>query len=430
MAFVVQIERIIPGGRGLGFLQGKPVFVPYSAPRDHIAVKGYRDHGSYIEAHNTEVIEPSSCRTIPPCIYFGYCGGCNLQQVDYQAQLLAKRDILLDTLQRVGKINFLPDHISLTPSPPWSYRNRLQLKIDPRGNKISWGFHRTESHEIVALEECLIISQSLWRIVSQLRSKVETCSTLIPFLSGCQIFEGCDKRYLVNLELKADDSGVESLRKVVLESSWCFDNAEVRLSFSSSTGRIVAVSGPTYVHKTVGSSRYRVSQGSFFQVNDFLLENLRSMGVGVSTGKLALDLYCGVGFFTLALATKFDRVMAVENHPICRQDLLCNLEENGALGCQVFPLEVSIFLENYKRSLDSVDFILLDPPRAGASLETVKKVASLHATEVVYVSCDPATLARDLKVFVGFGYEIASLDILDLFPQTHHLETVARLRNR
>jgi 23S rRNA (uracil1939-C5)-methyltransferase len=187
------------------------------------------------------------------------------------------------------------------------------------------------------------------------------------------------------------------------------------------------MAGSGFVSKTIGDLTYQVGLDSFFQINDFMLTSLLARATAGYSGGVALDLYSGVGFFSLALAKTFGHVLAVEVSPAACRDYHRNLEINQVSNCQLFSQEAGTFIRDHESQLKNLDLILLDPPRAGLPVKTVAEVAELMAPEVVYVSCDPSTLSRDLGILLKYHYEIASMDILDLFPQTHHLETVARL---
>ena len=200
------------------------------------------------------------------------------------------------------------------------------------------------------------------------------------------------------------------------------------LYLSRSQKRTLRVLGPGFVHKTVGEWKFRVSRGSFFQVNEFMLEILIQRATQGPRGARALDLFCGVGFFTLPLATKFDLVWAVDQNAAAILDIESNARANRCRNCRIFHRDLDTFLRDRRRDLEELDLVLLDPPRSGIPKTTVGRVADLKAPRVVYVSCDPSTLARDLAIFLGRGYAVESLEIVDLFPQSHHLETIARLK--
>jgi len=427
--FLVEIERIIPGGHGLAFKDGRATFVPLSVPGDHILIHQFRDKRHYLEAQSIEIVEGSAQRAVPPCPYFADCGGCDFQHMTYECQLHSKRDILLDSLHRVGKIKFPASEISLVPSPPVAYRNRLQLKVDKRDN-FSWGFFANASHRVCAVQHCLIASESLWQFLPVLQRLLEASPGVRSRLEEVEVFQGDQDQYLVDFRLGTAPSSLELLGQELLRCMADSGGNRFSLFLSLSSGEALKVCGVGYVRKSVDNFEYRVSRGSFFQVNDLLLSKLLVAAVEGLSGKRALDLYCGVGFFSLGLARSFEEVWAVEKNPFGIEDLRENALRNQCPNIRAFHQDLAGFIHERGPSLNNIDLVLLDPPRAGLAKEIVSRVAMLSAPDVVYVSCDPATLARDVRIFLNHQYELISLKLLDLFPQTHHLEAVARLRKK
>jgi len=427
MPFPVTIERIIPGGHGLAFHQGRAVFVPLSAPGDHILVHRVRDRRHYLEAQSIEIIEKSHRRAVPPCPYFGDCGGCDFQQLTYEQQLLSKKEILLDALRRIGKIKLSDSRLSLIPSPPLAYRNRLQLKIGP-GPRFSWGFFAAASHRVCSVTRCLIASEELWEFLSFLGHVFEASPHVQDSLSEVEVFQGGHNQFLVDVRLSTSPSSLNDVKREMQFSVTDWQGRNVSLFLSVPSGEGLKVLGPGYVWKAVGDFEYRVSRGSFFQVNNFLLNQLVEAVVGGLSGKTALDLYSGVGFFALALSKSFEQVWAVEKNPSAVEDLRESLLRNQVQNVKVFPQHLDDFIRTGERPWQHSDLILLDPPRTGLSKESISRLAAAGVSNCIYISCDPSTLARDLAIFLRHQYEISSMTLLDLFPQTHHLETIVRLR--
>jgi len=427
-SFTVNIERIIAGGHGLAFYEGRATFVPFSVPGDRILIQQFEDRRHYLSAQSIRVVEASPHRVAAPCPYFGKCGGCDFQHMSYQRQLVSKKEILIDALKHIGKIDFPPSKVSLIPSPPLGYRNRLQLKIAYSGAEFSWGFFQHASHQVFAVENCLIASEELWRFLSSLQEVLKTSPLLRERPAQVEIFQGRPNQYLVELQIGAGELDLELLWKELQQSGLNWAGAGVSFFLSLPSGKALKISGEDFVWKKVGSLEYRVSRGSFFQVNDYLLERLRDCAVSGFSGKRVLDFYCGVGFFSLALAKNFEEVWAVEMNPSAVEDFQANVKHNQVANCTLFAQELRTFIQEQDSLLKGSDLILIDPPRMGLAKETVNQVSAIGAANVVYVSCDPSTLARDLRTFLNHQYEICSVHILDLFPQTHHLETVTRLR--
>lgn len=426
--FQVTVERMIPGGKGIAFLEKKAVFLPLVVPGDRVLVKQVADRGSYLEVLDSELLEGSPDRQRPPCPYFGRCGGCDFQQMKVRRQLDSKAEILTDALRRVGRIGGAQSEIARIPSPDSAYRNRLQLKVLARNGRISWGFFERASHRVVEVDRCRIALDGLWAILPGLRTFLERSPVTVGCLSEVEIFRGDGEEALIDLKLKPDAENLSILKRDLLAGGCGWESRPVSLYLSRSQKRTLRVSGPGFVHKTVGEWTFRVSRGSFFQVNEFMLASLSQRATHGLSGSRALDLFCGVGFFSLPLSTKFGLVWAVDQNAAAILDMEANARTNGRRNCRIFHRDLDTFLRDRRRDLQEVDLVLLDPPRSGIPKTTVGRVADLKASRIVYVSCDPSTLARDLAIILGRGYAIESLEIVDLFPHSHHLETVARLK--
>ncbi len=428
MPFVVTIERIIPGGRGLGFHDGRPVFVPFSVPGDQILVTEYRDRKSYLEALRLEVQISSGARRPPPCPHFGSCGGCDLQQIDNDRQLEFKQEILLDALKRVGKIEYPSSLIEMIPSPAYHYRNRIQVKVSSEKGTCLWGFYQSNSHKVIPVDYCMIGLPVLWDFLVKVMARARLFQSLVKNLGAVEILQGDGEQFRVSFQLKPNADPMEALQSDLEGFGCSLQFPQASFWLVPAVGEPFALSENRFVVKTVGDLTFRVGPGAFFQVNEYLLKTLQDCATLGTTGKRALDLFCGVGFFSLALAKFFDEVLAVEVDPSSSRDLLSNLALNKVANCRFFSEDVGTFLRNHRQALAEIDLILLDPPRAGLGTKLVADIASLGSPDIVYVSCDPTTLARDVRILTQRGYDLISLVVLDLFPQTHHLETVARLR--
>ena len=419
---------MIPGGKGIAFLEKKAVFLPLVVPGDRIRIRQAADRGSYLEVLDSELVQASPDRQQPPCPYFGRCGGCDFQQMNPRRQLDSKAEILTDALHHVGRIRGAESRIVLNPSPVTVYRNRLQLRVLSRNGRVSWGFFERASHRVVEIDRCRIATDALWAILPDLQSFLECSPMTLACLTEVEIFQGDEQESLIDLKLKPGAAKLSLFKEDLLAGRFDWGSRRVSLYLSRSQKRTLRVLGPGFVHKTVGEWKFRVSRGSFFQVNDFMLEVLSQQATQGPGGSRALDLFCGVGFFTLPLATKFDLVWAVDQNAAAILDIESNARANRCRNCRIFHRDLDTFLRDRRRDLEELDLVLLDPPRSGIPKTTVGRVADLKASRVVYVSCDPSTLARDLAMFLGRGYAVESLEIVDLFPQSHHLETIARLK--
>ncbi|MCA1629160.1 MAG: class I SAM-dependent RNA methyltransferase [Acidobacteria bacterium] len=391
----VSVERIVPGGAGMAHARGLTVFVPLAAPGDVLRVRVERVKGRVAFASLAEIVAPGRERVEPPCPYFGRCGGCDFQQLAYEAQLAAKVEIIRDCLRRIARIA-PPAEIPIAPSPSvWRYRSRARWQHDTRNNHL--GYYELASHRVIDVAECPVVVPELQETLSRLRASVVERST--------------DAEAAREFEAVAGDDGV-SLSPPLAEE----DTRE--------RARVIA------------GERYSFDASCFFQINHALLdalvrEALREEGGGAEPeggrGGSAVDLYCGVGLFTLPLARRFARVTGVEANPAATAYARRNLSDAGLANGRVETAPVGAWLARRAHGLAPVDLLLLDPPRAGAEHGAVGGMLALRPRRIVYVSCDPATLARDLRELIAGGYLLDSVSAFDMFPQTHHVETVARL---
>lgn len=424
----ITIEKLVYGGEGLAHHDGSTVFVPFVLPAERVAAAAVEQRKKFIRARVERVLEPSPERATARCVHFGICGGCDYQHIPYESQLKYKTEILRETLRRIGRIDW-PGEITAHASPPWGYRNRAQWKVlgeDGRGGG-SIGYFRANSSALCAVENCAILSPLLLKSLLALRTAAAE-GALPRELREIEAFAGGnDAKLLLTATFAGYPSRAQeladNLRKILPELE--------SLLFHDPTRERMELDGPGYIEIKAAGSEYRVGHFSFFQVNRFLAGDLvREVAETEPEGGLALDLFAGVGLFSVALAKRFARVVAVESNPAAARDLEVNSTGRtsaGGRGIEVRSADVEAFLGKFK---ERPELVVLDPPRAGLTPGIVKHLARLSPLRLTYVSCDPPTLARDLAAFISAGYEIARLHLFDLFPQTFHMEAVVTLRRR
>jgi 23S rRNA (uracil1939-C5)-methyltransferase len=381
---VVEIERLLPGGVGLAHAEGLTVFVSLAAPGDKLRVSVDRLQGTVAFASIVEILEAGPTRIEPPCPYFGRCGGCDFQQLTYDAQLEAKVAIIRDCLQRIAKVESQPD-IAITPSlNQWRYRARANWQVDAVASRV--GYFEARSNLVCDVEYCAVLTPELQQTLEQVRR---------------------------TLVAETGDRPIRSIDVAVGDEGTSVDPPLA--GFNTDT-----------IKRTIGGETYYFNAETFFQVNLDLLPPLIAAALDGSEGKTAVDLYSGVGLFTLPLSRRFAHVTAVEAHPLATTFARLNLEHANRTNVTVAPLSVAEWLKHY-RSFEPPDFLLLDPPRAGCESIVIKGIISLRPQRIAYVSCDPATLARDLRKLLAGGYTLDSVAAFDMFPQTHHVETLVHL---
>jgi 23S rRNA (uracil1939-C5)-methyltransferase len=401
----VEIFSLVYGGDGLGRLpDGRAVFVPYVLPGEKVRVRLFDEKKSHARARLVEVITPSPERITPRCPHFGDCGGCHYQHLPYEKQLLLKKDILVDQLKRLAN---LPDPpvLPVVPSPqPWNYRNNVQFHLSPFG-KI--GYLAANSSRVVEIRECHLPEPVLNETWPKLSLEPD------PGLEEIELRAGADDDVLLVLEGNAP---LPPELEVDIRLSAVYLGPE----------QPYAMAGDDFVVMQVLERPFKVSAGSFFQVNTpqaeamvkHLLDNLP-----LHPQDTLLDLYCGVGLFSAFLAPQVARCIGVEVSPWACEDFAINLDEFDNVELYVGTTEEIL------PALDvAPDVVVLDPPRAGVEKIALQALVDKHPPVIAYVSCDPATLARDARILISGGYTLERVTPFDLFPHTYHIESISLFR--
>ena len=439
---LLTIEKLIYGGEGLGRLaadpsgRGKAVFVPFVLAGEEIEASLTEQKPGFARARAEKIIAHSPHRVEPGCPYFGSCGGCHYQHASYEHQLEVKKEILRESLRRTAKLE-LPVEIEVHPSPPWNYRNRSRLQVQARPFKA--GYFKMGSHELLAVEQCPISSALINRAITVLwesgrAGKVPEGVREVEFFANAD-----DSKLLVEVSCAAGArraslrGWADDLRGSMPEIAGIVVFRETQSGKLSEAEKLLTVGANHLIYET-RKAAYRVSAGSFFQTNRYLIDELVQIVTEGQSGDLALDLYAGVGLFSTALSSDMRHIVSVEPSQTSTGDLAYNQAANG----EVVQATTEQYLARGERggvgkgavlthTLHRPDLAVVDPPRSGLGERVARMLATLAAPRVFYVSCDPATLARDLVTLLASGYRIQQLHLVDLFPQTFHLETVVHL---
>ena len=441
------IEKLIYGGEGLARLpsndqgSGKAVFVPFVLPGETVEAVLREEKPGFARARLDEILTASPRRIDPRCPYFQRCGGCHYQHTDYEHQLEIKTVILKENLRRIAKLE-LDTELNIHSSPPWNYRNRSRFKVQT-APEFAIGYYKFNSHELLPVEECPISSPLINRAMTAIW-QLGRAGKVPPGIQEMEFFANSDDTQLLSEvycspettkltegfseELKhglAEISGVEFF---VARSAKAEGQGDPRQIGGAAVGSLI------YATKL---ALYRVSAGAFFQVNRHLTDELvnivvpgrrvgrdadRTAGRDAGATGTALDLYAGVGLFSSVLNREFERVIAVESSPTSHADLLYNSPAN----VKAVRATTEQYLENASDKLRA-ELVVVDPPRSGLGERVIKGLVKLKAPRITYVSCDPATLSRDLGRLLQSGYRVEQAHLVDLFPQTYHLESVFHL---
>jgi 23S rRNA (uracil1939-C5)-methyltransferase len=398
----ITIDKIVHGGDGMGRApDGRPVFVPFTAPGERVRVDPLQSHKGFFRARMLAVIEPSPDRVAPRCRHFGECGGCQFQHLNYAAQTRIKEEVLREQLQRLAGIAEPPLRPIRAAPAEWNYRNHVQFT--PVGaDKL--GFFRAGSPSVMTIEECHLPEPRLVDLWKSLDFEN------VPGLHQVGFRAGSDGEMIVF------EGEPGATPEVSVESS-------VSAAFVDAEGTAVYLAGGPLRFEIRGRT-FTVSPASFFQVQTALAPVLVETVLDLAAparGETAFDIYCGTGLFSAFLAERAGRVIGIEASPAAAADFEINLDEFET---------VELYAASAEEALAAIparpDLAVIDPPRSGVSAPAMRALLRAAPPRMVMVSCDPATLARDARILSGAGYRLTDLVPIDLFPQTSHLETVSR----
>jgi 23S rRNA (uracil1939-C5)-methyltransferase len=412
----IPIEKLVYGGEGLARTPEGVVLVPGVIPGERVSVRLEERKKGVRRGQLLEVATASPDRVAAGCPYYGRCGGCQYQHISYARQLALKQEILRECLERIGRIR-LEGPVAVSASEPFSYRNRARFQVEKQGSEFRMGYREMLSHRLCAVECCPISSPAINDVVANL------CGVV-----GADCFpDGA-----AELELFASDKDSSLLATVYATSAPSSDFGDRLRSaipaLESVCWRVEAqrqetIWGSGGLTYRVGEFHFRVGHGVFFQTNRFLHAAMIQAVLQDLEGNRALDLYAGVGFFALPLARRFERVAAVEADDAAARDLAANV---GVVGgrARAFHKPAEKFLPVTSHNWEVV---VVDPPRSGLAPAVVEQLRRVRPQRLVYVSCDPTTLARDLARLTPDPYRIRSVELVDQFPQTFHIESVVHL---
>jgi len=456
---IVDVKKMAPEGEAIAFAQPEPpqtssrvVFVSGGVPGDRLEVGLVAAKSSFARARIKKLLEPGPERIPPPCPLHDYpgrptpaCGGCDWQQLNYEAQLRHKREIILDCLGRIAKIRDASVRPALASPKPWNYRNKVQIPfgVDKNGGIIA-GFYASQSHQIVNFDACPVQPETTVRIALKVKE--------LAARFGWPVYDESRHRgWLRHLFVRSDSAG-QALAALVTHSA-DFPRredfiAEMRASFPQIVGyyqnvqplKTSVILGPQWkrlwgaagIEETLGRLRFFASPGAFLQVNTeaaVLLYDaaLQALQEGGKAFDLVLDLYCGVGTLACWLARAAPRLIGVEENPQAVRDAWASAERNQIKNARFYAGKVEAMLPKLKKDLPERCAAVIDPPRSGLSEPALRFLTNRSIKRVIYVSCNPATFARDAGYLSKSGFKLGTVQPVDLFPQTSHIELVARL---
>jgi len=397
------------GGEAMGRLDGgRTIFVPFGLPGERVRIRLAEEKRGFVRGEIVEILQAAPERITARCKHFGQCGGCHYQHVSYETQLTAKADILRDQLRRIGKIENPPVQETVASPNEWNYRNHIQFHLDNHGKP---GFQASASNQVIPISECHLPESPINSFWPQLEFEPDNGIDRVSIRKGISdelmlVLES-DSPETPALEIEADISAVHVFEDHVL-----------------------VLAGNDAIMIQVLDREFRVSPTSFFQTNTGMAEKmvkhiLDRLPISQST---ILDVYCGVGLFSAFIAPRCKQLIGIESSPSACDDFTVNLDEFD--NVELYEGLAEDILPDLESRDANPDTVLVDPPRAGVEREALAAIVKSNPKTIVYVSCDPSTLARDAKRLIDSGYKLLDTTPFDLFPQTYHIESISFFEQR
>lgn len=438
----VYIEDLTHDGAGVAKVDGYPLFIQGALPGETCDVHVMKTLKNYGFAKVLEITTPSTNRVEPPCPVFHMCGGCQLQHLSYEGQLEWKRKMVSNVMQRIAKID-VPVHPTKGMSEPWHYRNKAQIPFGMNGDVPVAGFYRTKSHTIVDTNRCLIQTAEADAILEGLKPQLWALG-LTPYNEDTKQGQlrhvvvrkarATDEVMVVLVtkkrKFKQQDVVVEAIRKLIPNVKSIMQNINANNTNVIFGDETLCLWGASTIEDHIGDVRFEISARSFYQVNPTQTEVLykQALDYAALTGEeTVIDAYCGIGTISLFLAKNAKHVMGVEIVPQAIEDAKRNAELNGFTNTYFEAGPAEEVIPRWFKEGKEADVLMVDPPRKGCDNALLDTILSERPKRIVYVSCNPATLARDLRVLEDGGYKTQEVQPVDMFPHTAHCEAVAWL---
>lgn len=439
------IDSLSHDGQGVGRYQGFAIFVPHAVPGDQIRAEIITVQKNYARGLITKIIASSASRVNPACSIFPACGGCQLQHLSYQEQLEFKRQVVVEALARIGKLKGITVHRTLGMEEPWHYRNKAQIPLGRKGKEIVAGFYAPRSHRIIDMPEgCKIQDSLINKVLAEVRRLIvkhnlttyseETHSGLLRHLFvrvGRVTGEAMVVLVINATQLPRGKAIAQELMEAVPQVVSFGISINTRRTNLVLGDKFRLLAGKKSLTDYIGPFRFDISARSFFQVNPVQTEVLYNKAVEYAalTGREeVVDAYCGIGTISLFLAQKARLVVGIETVEAAIRDARANARRNGVDNIDFITGDVERVLPELWEQGFRPDVIVLDPPRKGCAPSALDTFARMQPDRIVYVSCNPTTLARDLGYLAQRGYQVREVQPVDMFPQTAHVETIARIQ--
>lgn len=445
-SYVIEIKGVSSDGSGVADINGFVIFVPYTVTGDVVLAKIVKVHKKYAYAKALKIIEPSEYRKAADCAFFGKCGGCSFMHIEYSHQLEIKKEIIKDAMKRIGNTEHDVDEMIGADSDV-RYRNKMIFPVGKDKNgEIVCGFFRERSHDIVALDDCMLGGKFNAEVIGVLKEYMKKYSvepydenthsgtirrvfTRIGRVSGeIMVVISANADLLVH-----DEELIKGLRNISSDIVSIILNINKKKTNFVLGEKNIVLFGKDRIHDTLCGIDYEISPHSFYQINHEQTQKLYSKALEyakICRNDIVMDIYCGIGTISLAAAKMAEKVIGVEIVPSAIADAKNNALRNNIENAEFYCADAA---ELVPRLIDEgvlPTVVLLDPPRKGSDERTLKAIADAQPERIVYVSCNPSTLARDIKFLACQGYEAEKICGVDMFPQTSHVETIVLLQRR
>ncbi len=424
----INIERLVYGGKGLGRHNNMVVFVPDVITGENALVEIKAIKKDYAEAELIKIIKPSPHRIAPPCPIYHECGGCQWMHIDYPFQVQSKKRILSETFKRTLKMDDIAIQPLIPSSTPLNYRQRVQFKVKHENGNYQIGYYKRETHQLVDVDECLLLRPLLNKALKNIREmlnsdKASQFKNLNEFHMHCS----SNERAMV-LILYADGIKKEELDNLFKEIKEAVSETAGIIFIDKYKKRITT--GNPFIEEELQGIGFRISADSFSQIDWELNKTLVKLAlnyIGSERYKNSLDLFCGIGNFTLFIAKNADNVIGIDSGKTAIDDAEYNSKKNLIPNISFMYNDVKYGMASLLAEGKKFDLVLIDPPRNGVGKDSVNLIVRFQPSKIIYISCNPVTLSRDVAHFKAKGYEIKRLQAVDMFPQTYHIETIAEL---
>lgn len=409
----IKIIDILQDGRGVARTEGKTVFVENAVYGETLDAEILAEKKNFLEARKSQTKLKSDYQRKPPCPYFYECGGCSIMDINYKTQIDLKQNLIKNAIKKSTGINL--EDIEVIESPEFSYRNKIRLQVDKDGGL---NYLETYSKKMVKIDDCLIanekIAENLVDIAKITREINQKFTGIIEEIS----IRASEKNILLNLQGNFNNKAIAYIKERYSNSIYNINLLVAR--------DLIIISGEGYLDYKIGQKEFKISANDFYQVNDYQIEKLYGVAREfLGENQKLLDLYCGSA--TSSMSINDDNIVGVEINKNAIEDAKENAKRNG-LRDYKFIAKNAKFIDNNFINKEKIDAITVDPPRAGLDKEVVKTIANADIEKIVYISCNPQTLARDIKRFIDRGYKLEKIKAVDMFPQTMHVETIALIQ--